>query len=199
MSWLCNCLLSLLGPEGEPYGTVAEEGLYLVLTVAMTSQHTELWRGVTKPMFVFEFEGELLPFIVNGDRFELLALLPRRKPRTERSIAAAIFPSRGQPSPLAVTITSRVWRKWHRIFVWGGRCPPLSFRLRWCGGVGRQPPPHLLAISQRVRLPYRLEHRCRNRCSCTRTRASSCRPSQTETGTSSRRGRHAGSHGQNGC
>lgn len=109
---------------------MAEEGLYLVLTVAMTSQHTELWRGVTKPMFVFEFEGELLPFIVNGDRFELLALLPRRKPRTERSIAAAIFPSRGQPSPLAVTITSRVWRKWHRILCVAGDARRYRFRLR---------------------------------------------------------------------
>lgn len=39
-----------------------------------------------KPMFVFAFEGELLAFIVNGDRFVLLALLPRRKPRTDGSV-----------------------------------------------------------------------------------------------------------------
>lgn len=37
-------------------------------------------------MFEFVFEGELLPFIVNGDRFVLLALLPRKKPRTDRSV-----------------------------------------------------------------------------------------------------------------
>ena len=37
-------------------------------------------------MFEFAFEGELLPFIVNGDRFVLLALLPRRKPRTDGSV-----------------------------------------------------------------------------------------------------------------
>ena len=37
-------------------------------------------------MFVFAFEGALLAFIVNGDRFVLLALLPRRKPRTDRSV-----------------------------------------------------------------------------------------------------------------
>ena len=49
-------------------------------------------------MFVFAFEGELLPFIVNGDRFVLLALLPRRKPRTPVS-AAALF----QPHQLAAT------------------------------------------------------------------------------------------------
>ena len=37
-------------------------------------------------MFVFVFEGELFAFIVNGDRFVLLALLPRRKPRTDRTV-----------------------------------------------------------------------------------------------------------------
>ena len=37
-------------------------------------------------MFVFAFEGELFAFIVNGDRFVLLALLPRRKPRTDGSV-----------------------------------------------------------------------------------------------------------------
>lgn len=39
-----------------------------------------------KPMFEFVFEGELFAFIVNGDRFVLLALLPRRKPRTDGSV-----------------------------------------------------------------------------------------------------------------
>jgi len=39
-----------------------------------------------KPMFAFVFEGELLAFIVNGDRFVLLALLPRRKPRTDGAV-----------------------------------------------------------------------------------------------------------------
>lgn len=33
-------------------------------------------------MFVFVFEGALWPLTFNGDRFELFALLPRRKPRT---------------------------------------------------------------------------------------------------------------------
>ena len=47
---------------------------------------------VTKPMFEFEFEGELLAFNVNGDRFELLALLPRRNPRTEREYCSRHFP-----------------------------------------------------------------------------------------------------------
>ena len=57
-----------------------------------------------KPMFVFAFEGELLAFIVNGDRFVLLALLPRRKPRTDRASAAALsFCERTQPHQLAAT------------------------------------------------------------------------------------------------
>ena len=37
-------------------------------------------------MFVFAFEGVLLAFTYNGDRFVLLALLPRRKPRTDGSV-----------------------------------------------------------------------------------------------------------------
>lgn len=42
-------------------------------------------------MFVFAFEGALLAFTVHGERFALFALLPRRNPRTERSIAAAVL------------------------------------------------------------------------------------------------------------
>ena len=44
-----------------------------------------------KPMFVFAFEGALLAFIVNGDRFVLFALLPRRKPRTSRQCSRLII------------------------------------------------------------------------------------------------------------
>ena len=44
-----------------------------------------------KPMFEFVFEGELFAFIVNGDRFVLLALLPRRKPRTSRQCSRLII------------------------------------------------------------------------------------------------------------
>ena len=54
-------------------------------------------------MFEFAFEGELLPFIVNGDRFVLLALLPRRKPRTPVSAAALSFCERTQPHHLTGT------------------------------------------------------------------------------------------------
>ena len=57
-----------------------------------------------KPMFVFAFEGELLAFIVNGDRFVLLALLPRRKPRTDGSVQPPYHPcERTQPHQLAAT------------------------------------------------------------------------------------------------
>ena len=54
-------------------------------------------------MFVFAFEGELLAFIVNGDRFVLLALLPRRKPRTPVSAAAFLCSKNSQPHQLAAT------------------------------------------------------------------------------------------------
>ena len=39
-----------------------------------------------KPMFEFVFEGALLALTFNGDRFVLLALKPRRKPRTDRTV-----------------------------------------------------------------------------------------------------------------
>ena len=57
-------------------------------------------------MFEFAFEGELLPFIVNGDRFVLLALLPRRKPRTPVSAAALFQPHHltGTPIPLCALV-----------------------------------------------------------------------------------------------
>ena len=55
-------------------------------------------------MFVFAFEGELLAFIVNGDRFVLLALLPRRKPRTDRTVQPPYYPcERTQPHHLTGT------------------------------------------------------------------------------------------------
>ena len=64
---LCTCLF---GCRSQPRGLIG-------VTVAYQ---------LPKPMFVFAFEGELLAFIVNGDRFVLLALLPRRKPRTDGSV-----------------------------------------------------------------------------------------------------------------
>jgi hypothetical protein len=54
-------------------------------------------------MFEFAFEGELLAFIVNGDRFVLLALLPRRKPRTPVNAAAFLCSKNSQPHQLAAT------------------------------------------------------------------------------------------------
>ena len=55
-----------------------------------------------KPMFVFAFEGALLAFIVNGDRFVLFALLPRRKPRTSRQCSRLIVP-KNSTSPATAT------------------------------------------------------------------------------------------------
>lgn len=49
---------------------------------------------VPNAMFVFVFEGALLPLTHNGDRFVLFTLLPRRKPRTVRcSRLLAIIPA----------------------------------------------------------------------------------------------------------
>lgn len=53
-------------------------------------------------MFVFVFAGELFAFIVNGDRFELLALLPRRKARTDRTVQPPSC-SRNSTSPAPTT------------------------------------------------------------------------------------------------
>ena len=47
---------------------------------------------VPKPMAEDAFEGELMPTIVNGDRPEEFALLPRRKPRTTFLPAGAAPP-----------------------------------------------------------------------------------------------------------
>ena len=64
---------------------------------------------VPKPMFVFAFEGALLAFTVHGERFALFALLPRRNPRTERSIAAAVLGiSSHQPAHVAATVAFKV-------------------------------------------------------------------------------------------
>ena len=52
---------------------------------------TVLALHVPNPMFVFAFEGVLFALTYNGDRFELFALLPRRKPRTSVSAAALSF------------------------------------------------------------------------------------------------------------
>ena len=77
-----------------------------------------------KPMFVFAFEGALLAFIVNGDRFVLFALLPRRKPRTDGTVQPPYhsfkelnLTSDGYSDSLAPFGRwpgFRVFRQWHR-------------------------------------------------------------------------------------
>ena len=54
------------------------------MTMVVLSRNPDL--HVPKPRFVFAFDGALLPFTYNGDKFVLLALLPRRKPRTDRTV-----------------------------------------------------------------------------------------------------------------
>lgn len=88
-------------------------------------------------MFVFAFEGELLAFIVNGDRFVLLALLPRRKPRTD-GLARLPYHSLkelnltgGGYSDSRVPLGRRhgflcVWSEWHRSEFYPYKKPPHS-------------------------------------------------------------------------
>ena len=92
---------------------------------------------VPKPMFVFAFEGALLAFTVHGERFALFALLPRRNPRTERSIAAAVLGiSSHQPAHAVATVASRGYRGVHRIFC----CAAASFTLFIDRCAGRAEP-----------------------------------------------------------
>ena len=101
---------------------------------------------VPKPMFVFAFEGALLAFTVHGERFALFALLPRRNPRTERFIAAAVLGiSSHQPAHAAATVASRGYRGVHRIFLL--RCGVFHPIYRPLRGAGR---------ARRLRFRFRL-------------------------------------------
>lgn len=71
-------------------------------------------------MFVFAFEGELLPFIVNGDRFVLLALLPRRKPRTDGQCSRLIILLKELNLTIGGYYPSRVpFDRWHGFLLSG--------------------------------------------------------------------------------
>ena len=70
-------------------------------------------------MFEFAFEGALFALTYNGDKFVLLALLPRRKPRTSAN-AAALF----QPYQQRVLRFPCVVGRW-RGFVEGHNTYPL--------------------------------------------------------------------------
>lgn len=59
-----------LGCRSQPQGLIG-------VTVALQ---------LPKPRFVFAFDGALLPFTYNGDKFVLLALLPRMNPREDHTV-----------------------------------------------------------------------------------------------------------------
>ena len=152
-------------------------------------------------MFVFAFEGALLAFTVHGERFALFALLPRRNPRTERSIAAAVLGiSSHQPAHAAATVASRGYRGVHRIFLL--RCGVFHPIYRPLRGAGRA-----RSLRFRFRLfalraftfRWRCARRCRSRCSCSRARARCRRAPHTEKGSQRTRRCHAETHGQNGA
>ena len=54
--------------------------------------YSDMRQQVPKPMLERAFEGELLAFSVNGDRYVLAAVSPRRKPRTDFFPALALPP-----------------------------------------------------------------------------------------------------------
>ena len=92
-------------------------------------------------MFVFAFEGELFAFIVNGDRFVLLALLPRRKPRTDRTMHP---PCLNLTSSRLLRFACTIWRlAW--ISVSSVRCRTSTLYCRllvWGLPDKKQRPPH---------------------------------------------------------
>ena len=115
---------SLRQPGSAPASSCSGQAIEVLLACIILDGMLHFALHVPKPMFVFEFEGALLAFIVNGDRFVLFALLPRRKPRTSRDSAAALSFQRTQPHqrrllrfacaiwPLA-WISCVLWQ-WHR-------------------------------------------------------------------------------------
>ena len=165
-------------------------------------------------MFVFAFEGALLAFIVNGDRFVLLALLPRRKPRTDGSVQP---PYHSLFKELNLTTggyyTSRVpFSRWHGFlcivavaplpyinprqmrlgftFLLLRRAQPLraaqfSFSGRSATASFRRRAIALLCFRRSLcSLSQRFDNRCRSRCSRSRPREQRKRSSTTETGPS---------------
>lgn len=163
-------------------------------------------------MFVFAFEGELLAFIVNGDRFVLLALLPRRKPRTDGSVQPPYHSyQRTQPHHRRVLpFPCAVWpMAWISVYCGSGTAaihkpqtnvPGVYFSFSAAGAAlagravfvfGRSVTASfrrraiaLLCFRRSLRfLSQRFDNRCRSRGSRPRTRASRQRPSTTGTGT----------------
>lgn len=93
-----------------------------------------------KAMFEFAFEGALLAFIVNGDRFELLALLPRRKPRTDRTVQP---PCLNLTSSRLLRFACPIWRlAWISVSSGLGRPSTL---------IGRKAAGGLLTLRRRAR------------------------------------------------
>lgn len=71
------------------FGSHISQALHLPFISLPIHQDLSLFitQFLPKAMFEFVFEGELLAFTVNGETLLLLALLPRRKPRTVNAAA----------------------------------------------------------------------------------------------------------------
>ena len=174
-------------------------------------------------MFVFAFEGELLAFIVNGDRFVLLALLPRRKPRTDGSVQPPYHSyQRTQPHHRWVLpFPCAVWpMAWISVYCGSGTAAIhkpqtnasgvyFSFSTEGAALAGRavlvfgrsatasfrRRAIALLCFRRSLRsLSLRYDNRCRSRRPRARTRASRKRSSSTGTGTGWKRSGHGENH-----
>ena len=119
---LCTCLFMLMS---------SNRGLMCFVTAFQ----------LPKPMFVFAFEGELLAFIVNGDRFELLALLPRRKPRTDRTVQPPFHSAKelNLTSSRLLRFAYPIWRlAWISVSTVRGHTSTLFARNSVCGLLNKK-------------------------------------------------------------
>ena len=155
---------------------------------------------VPKALFVFAFEGALLAFIVIGDRFVLLALLPRRKPRTDGSVQPPYHSyQRTQPHHRRVLpFPCASWpMAWISVYCGSGTAAPRGaqpfraarFRFRASFTVGGR----CRSLSQRF------DNRCRRRRPGARTKARCKRTSTAETGSRSKRRSRGGNHEPTSC
>lgn len=172
-------------------------------------------------MFEFAFDGALLAFIVSGDRLPLLALLPRRKPRTDGTLQPPYWDCSLNPHRQPLLSLRGVIATGHRIFClsltavlrglslysssagpWNGcalrRTFPFSLRLSAavsaCLSAGGAAPNG--AARLRFRFSPRFRHRCRSRSRgpSPQTMAHSQRPTKAETGSQRERNCHGENH-----
>ena len=182
--------LVVLAPFPYLFRSHISEALHLPLPLRSKRARTySVGVHVPNAMFVFAFEGALLAFTYNGDRFVLLALLPRSQPRTSFSAAAFFQPHQRRVLRFPCDVWPLAWisvQKCHLFCLGRVTHVPRSFRRRASA---------LLCF----RLSQRFDNRCRTRCTQPRTRARCRRPRTTETGTCRQRSCRGASRAPASC